>query len=112
MSVMGTRVTRREDPVFLTSGGVYTADLTDPLLDGAVHAQFVRSTIAHARVTELDVSEAREAPGVVAVFTAADIAEAGDLGPFGVPIPGMIPTRWLAPGWPTAWCASWVRPWP
>ncbi len=102
MSVMGTRVTRREDPVFLTSGGVYTADLTDPLLDGAVHAQFVRSTIAHARVTELDVSEAREAPGVVAVFTAADIAEAGDLGPFGVPIPGMIPDAlarpWLADG--------------
>jgi carbon-monoxide dehydrogenase large subunit len=102
MSVMGTRVTRREDPVFLTSGGVYTDDLRDPLLDGAVHAFFVRSTIAHARLTEVDVSEAREAPGVVAVFTAADIAEAGDLGPFGVPIPGMIPDvlarPWLADG--------------
>ena len=102
MSVMGTRVTRREDPVFLTSGGVYTADLADPLLDGALHAQFVRSTIAHARITELDVSEAREAPGVVAVFTAGDIAEAGDLGLFGVPIPGMIPDAlarpWLADG--------------
>ena len=100
MSVMGTRVQRREDPTFLTAGGVYTADLRDPLLDGAVHAHFVRSTIAHARITELDVSDAKQAPGVVAIFTAADIAESGDLGPFGVAIPGMIPDilarPWLA----------------
>jgi carbon-monoxide dehydrogenase large subunit len=100
MSVMGTRVQRREDPTFLTGGGVYTADLRDPLLDGAVHAHFVRSTIAHARIVELDVSEAVDAPGVVAIFTAADIAASGDLGPFGVAIPGMIPDilarPWLA----------------
>jgi len=100
MSVMGTRVQRREDPAFLTGGGVYTADLRDPLLDGAVHAHFVRSTIAHARIVELDVSEAVDAPGVVAIFTAADITASGDLGPFGVAIPGMIPDilarPWLA----------------
>ncbi|MCD9623483.1 xanthine dehydrogenase family protein molybdopterin-binding subunit [Rhabdothermincola salaria] len=100
MSVMGTRVARREDPVFLTTGGVYTADLDEPLLEGALHAQFVRSTIAHARLVEVDASEAREAPGVVAVYTAADIAAAGDLAPFPVPIPGMIPDGlarpWLA----------------
>ena len=100
MSVMGTRVQRREDPTFLTTGGVYTDDLRDPLLDGAVHAHFVRATIAHARITELDVTEALDAPGVVAIFTAADVAEAGDLGPFGVAIPGMIPDGlarpWLA----------------
>ncbi len=100
MSVMGTRVTRREDPVFLTSGGVYTADLSDPLLDGAVHAHFVRSTMAHARLTEVDVTEALESPGVVAIFTAADLAAADDLPAFPVPIPGMIPEGlarpWLA----------------
>lgn len=100
MSVMGTRVTRREDPLFLTTGGVYTADLRDPLLDGAVHARFVRSTMAHARLADVDVREALEAPGVVAVFTAADLAAADDLGPFAVPIPGMIPDGlarpWLA----------------
>lgn len=100
MSVMGTRVTRREDPVFLTSGGVYTADLSDPLLDGAVHAHFVRSTMAHARLTEVDVSEALESPGVVAIYTAADLAAADDLPAFPVPIPGMIPEGlarpWLA----------------
>ena len=102
MSVMGTRVQRREDPTFLTGASTYTADLRDPLLAGAVHAQFVRSTIASGRITELDVSEALEAPGVVAVYTFADIAAAGDLGPFGVAIPGMIPDAlarpWLADG--------------
>jgi len=102
MSVMGTRVERREDPVFLTGSARYTADLDEPLLADAVHAHFVRSTIAHARITELDVSEALAAPGVIGVFTMADIEGAGDLSPFGVAIPGMIPdalTRpWLADG--------------
>ena len=100
MSVIGTRVQRREDPALLMAGGVYTADLRDPLLDGSVHAHFVRSTIAHARLTEVDVSEARTAPGVVAVFTATDIASADDLGPFPVAVPGMVPDAlarpWLA----------------
>ena len=102
MSVMGTRVERREDPVFLTGAARYTADLDEPMLDGAVHVQFVRSTIAHARITELDVSEAATAPGVLAVFTMADIEESGDLSPFGVAVPGMIPDAlarpWLAAG--------------
>lgn len=102
MSVMGTRVERREDPVFLTGSARYTADLDEPLLEGALHVHFVRSTIAHARITELDVSEAAAAPGVVAVFTMADIEQAGDLGPFGVAVPGMIPDAlarpWLADG--------------
>ncbi len=100
MSVMGTRVLRREDPLFLTGGARYTADLDEPLLAGAVFAHFVRSTIAHARITELDVSEAREAPGVIAVLTAADIAAAGDLGSPPAAIPGMVPDilsrPWLA----------------
>ena len=91
MSVMGTRVQRREDPGFLTGANAYTADLTDPLLDGALHVHFVRSTMAHARLEEVDASEAAEAPGVVAVYTAADLAEAEDLPPFPVPIAGMIP---------------------
>jgi len=91
MSVMGTRVQRREDPAFLTGANRYTADLQDPLLDGALHVFFVRSTMAHATLTEVDVSEALEVPGVVAVFTSADTTSADDLQPFGVAIPGMIP---------------------
>ena len=91
MSVMGTRVQRREDPGFLTGANRYTADLHDPLLEGALHVHFVRSTMAHAALTGVDVTDAREARGVVAVYTAADTSAADDLAPFPVAIPGMIP---------------------
>jgi carbon-monoxide dehydrogenase large subunit len=96
MSVLGTRVRRVEDPGFLTVGGRYVADLDDPRLAGAGWATYVRSTAAHARILSVDVTEALEAPGVLGVFTAADL----DLGPLGVRIPGMIPDAmmrsWLA----------------
>jgi carbon-monoxide dehydrogenase large subunit len=69
-SILGTRVLRVEDPAFLTVGGAYIADLDLP---GAAHVTYVRSTVAHARIASIDGREAREAPGVVAVFTAADI---------------------------------------
>ena len=70
MSILGTRVTRVEDPDLLTVGGKYVDDLA-PV--EAVHAVFVRSEMAHAEIGEIDVSEALGAPGVVAVFTAADL---------------------------------------
>ena len=69
-SILGTRVLRTEDPKLLTSGGDYIGDLA---LDNAVHLHYVRSSMAYARVTGVDVSEAREAPGVVAVYTAAEM---------------------------------------
>src|SRR5580692_6383199 len=75
MSILGTRVIRTEDPRLLTSGGVYVDDLREPLLEGAVRATFVRSTIAHALITGIDTSAALEAPGVVAVLTAADMTD-------------------------------------
>ena len=75
MSILGTRVLRTEDPKFLTTGGVYTEDVVDERLGGAYHVTFVRSPIAHARITSVDVSAALEAPGVVAVITGADLAE-------------------------------------
>src|SRR5918992_1565964 len=74
MSVLGNRVPRVEDPRLLTVGGTYVDDVA---LEGALHVTYVRSTIAHARVESIDASEARAAPGVVAVFTAADL----DVGP-------------------------------
>ena len=58
MSILGTRVLRTEDPRFLTTGGVYTEDVVDERLAGACHVTFVRSPIAHARVTIVDVSAA------------------------------------------------------
>jgi aerobic carbon-monoxide dehydrogenase large subunit len=75
VSILGTRVLRTEDPRFLTSGGVYTDDVVDERLAGACHVFFVRSPVAHARITGVDVSAALAAPGVVAAFTAADLDE-------------------------------------
>lgn len=92
MSILGNRVLRVEDPKFLTTGGVYTDDLP---LAGALWATFVRSTVAHGRIVSLDVEGAMHVPGVVAVYTAADI----DLAP-AVGVPGMTPETmarpWLA----------------
>jgi carbon-monoxide dehydrogenase large subunit len=75
VSILGTRVLRTEDPRFLTSGGVYTEDVVDERLDGACHVFFVRSPVAHARILSVDVSAALEAPGVIAAFTGADLAD-------------------------------------
>ena len=77
MSILGTRVLRTEDPKFLTTGGVYAEDVTDDRLTGACHVFFVRSPLAHARVTGIDASAALEAPGVLAVYTGADLDDAG-----------------------------------
>jgi carbon-monoxide dehydrogenase large subunit len=73
MSILGTRVPRVEDPLFLTRGAVYTDDLVDERLVGALHVTLVRSPMAHARITSVDVTAAREAPGVVDVVTGADL---------------------------------------
>ena len=70
MSILGTRVIRKEDPKFLTVGGTYTDDLDIP---GVAYVTYVRSTMAHARITSIDVDEAQAAAGVVAVFTGADV---------------------------------------
>ncbi|MEQ3551838.1 xanthine dehydrogenase family protein molybdopterin-binding subunit [Pseudonocardia nematodicida] len=73
MSILGTRVVRTEDPVFLTRGATYTDDLIDERLTGALHLTLVRSPLAHATITSIDTSAALDAPGVVAVVTGADL---------------------------------------
>jgi aerobic carbon-monoxide dehydrogenase large subunit len=85
MSILGTRVLRVEDPKFLTTGGIYTDDVVDDRLAGACHVFFVRSPIAHARITGIDASAALESPGVLAVYTAADLTDLH-------PLPPMLPT--------------------
>lgn len=70
MSILGTRVVRVEDPRFLTGGGTYIANLDMP---NALHLTFVRSSVAHGTILSVDAEEARSMPGVVAVWTAADI---------------------------------------
>src|SRR5450755_2125641 len=75
MSILGTRVLRTEDPRLLTSGGTYVDDLRVPELTGAARVTFVRAPLAHALITGIDASAAREAPGVIAVLTAADLTD-------------------------------------
>jgi aerobic carbon-monoxide dehydrogenase large subunit len=72
-SILGERVLRKEDPKFLTTGGVYVDDMDEPLLAGGLHVTYARSTMAHARITGIDTSAATASPGVVAVYTAADL---------------------------------------
>jgi carbon-monoxide dehydrogenase large subunit len=77
VSILGTRVLRTEDPGFLSTGGVYAEDVQDERLAGACYLHFVRSTVAHATIRSIDVSAAKEAEGVIAVYTGADLAAAG-----------------------------------
>src|SRR5574341_1875831 len=70
MASIGASVRRVEDPPLVTGSAVYTADLALP---GGVHAVFVRSTVAHARIAGIGTEAAAAAPGVVAVLTAADL---------------------------------------
>ena len=73
-SILGNRVLRKEDPKFLTTGGVYVDDMhAEPLLAGAAHVTFVRSQMAHATILGIDISAALQAPGVIAVHTAASL---------------------------------------
>ncbi|NCZ93822.1 MAG: hypothetical protein EBZ00_07595, partial [Actinobacteria bacterium] len=58
-SILGNRVQRKEDPKFLTTGGVYVDDmLNEPLLANALHATYVRSTVAHANIGSIDTADA------------------------------------------------------
>ena len=75
-SILGTRVQRLEDPEFLTRGAIYTEDLTDERLAGAARLTLVRAPIAHARIGAIDLTAARQAPGFVAAFTAAELTAA------------------------------------
>ena len=84
----GERVQRLEDERLLRGRGRFTDDLDE----GALHGCFVRSPYAHARIRSIDVARAREAPGVAAVYTAADL-------PFGhVDLPLLIPHPALTHG--------------
>lgn len=70
----GQSVTRREDQRFITGAGRYTDDI---VLPQQTWLHFFRSPYAHGRIVELDVSAAREMPGVLAVYTGADLLAAG-----------------------------------
>lgn len=70
----GQSVRRTEDSRFVTGHGQYTDDLH---FDNETQAVFVRSPHAHAKITSIDTTAAKSAPGVVAVLTLADLEAAG-----------------------------------
>ena len=84
---IGRRMTRTEDPRLLTGQALFVDDVEIP---GMLYAAFLRSDYAHARLRSIDVSAARQLPGVVAVFTAEDMGEDWRPSPPNVsPPPGM-----------------------
>jgi aerobic carbon-monoxide dehydrogenase large subunit len=69
-SVIGQSVLRKEDARFLTGTGQYTDDVSMPR---QTHAYFLRSPHAHAAIRSIDVVKAKALPGVVDIFTGADL---------------------------------------
>lgn len=80
--IFGSGIKRREDPRLITGKAKYTDDLALP---GMLHMVIVRSPHAHARIKRIDTSKAKTAPGVVAVYTGADITL------------NNVPCAWLIP---------------
>jgi len=86
----GERIKRNEDPRLLTGQGLYVDDVDLPNM---LHAAFLRSPYAHARIQNIDVSQALQRAGVVAIYTANDLGDYWKPGPLLVsppPIEGII----------------------
>ena len=76
-AVLGQSVPRREDRRFLTGAAKFTADFN---VEGQLHGAVLRSPHAHAVINAIEASAAAALPGVVGVYTAADLAADG-IGP-------------------------------
>ncbi|MDR5694172.1 MAG: aerobic carbon-monoxide dehydrogenase large subunit [Armatimonadota bacterium] len=79
----GEPIKRNEDPRLLTGRGTFVDDIRPP---GLLHAAFLRSPFAHARILSIRTEKARALPGVVAVYTHADLPPA-----LQEPLPKLIP---------------------
>jgi CO/xanthine dehydrogenase Mo-binding subunit len=77
MGGLGQRLERLEDPPLLRGEGRFAADLNRP---GQLHMRVVRSPLAHGILRGVDAAEARALPGVVAVWTGADVAALPPIG--------------------------------
>jgi carbon-monoxide dehydrogenase large subunit len=87
---IGRHEPRREDRRLLTGRGRYIDDIEVP---GALHACFVRSPHAHARIASIDTAAALGMPGVVAVLTGKDVAEHTTRHRMAPPIDGLQPVE-------------------
>src|SRR5438552_1783065 len=68
--LIGSAVKRVEDPRLITGAGTYIGDLSPT---GMLHVEFVRSQYANAKLNGVDTSAALALPGVIAVYTGADV---------------------------------------
>ena len=71
-TLFGSGIKRREDPRLITGKATYTDDVKLP---GLLYAAVLRSTYAHAKLEKVDVAKAKKAPGVVVVYTGADVRD-------------------------------------
>lgn len=83
---IGDPIDRREDPELLTGRGTFVDDIEKP---GMAHMAIHRSQYAHAEINAIDASAAEEMDGVIDVFTATDLADAG--------VPGHVPPVYRVP---------------
>ncbi|MBB4932703.1 carbon-monoxide dehydrogenase large subunit [Lipingzhangella halophila] len=78
---VGAALGRKEDARLITGRTMWTDNMTLP---GMLHLAILRSPMAHARITHIDVGPARESPGVITAFTGSDVAD----------IQGSLPCAW------------------
>ena len=88
MSYVGAALSPRETKKLVLGRGAYIGDLTMP---GLLHAAFVRSPHAHARIREIDVAAAHRQPGIAAVLTGHDLARVTAPFRMAPPIEGLLP---------------------
>jgi len=86
-ATLGTPVKRREDPRLITGQATYVDDMK---MLGMLHMSVLRSPYGHARINSINTEEARNHPGVIAVYTAADLkGKVGNI-PVAAPLPPYI----------------------
>ncbi len=90
MAFVGRSVPRLEDPPLVTGRGLFAADVS---FAHQLHMRVVRSTHAHGRILSIDASAAKAGPGVVAAWTAADVADIPPIGFRLTRIEGLDPYR-------------------
>jgi carbon-monoxide dehydrogenase large subunit len=83
----GAPITRNEDARLLSGQALFVDDVELP---GMLHAAFLRSNVAHARIRSIDVAAARTRPGIVAIYSADDLGQYWAPGPLLVPPPPIL----------------------
>ena len=100
---VGRRVQRNEDPRLLTGQALFVDDVQIP---GMLHAAFLRSEYAHARLNSIDTSAAKAREGVVAVWTAEDMGSFWKPGPHSLSSASSVSHVSLPHKWPASRSAT------